>query len=648
VSPTRWSLLAAALFATACGRGGAVAPDHVEDSAVSGGAASRAVRLDRHILVDQFGYRPGDPKHAVIRDPVQGYDADARFSPGALYQVRRAADGAVVAAGPLRAWRGGAVDPSSGDRGWWFDFSALNAPGSYFVFDPENRVRSPTFSVDQQVYAGVLKAALRTYFYQRSGIAKQTPSADACWTDAAAYAGAGQDSQARDIADPLDASRTRDLGGGWFDAGDTNKYVTNALHAVHPLLTAYQQNAANLSLRLDIPESGNGIPDMLNEIQWEIDWLEKMQNPDGSAALKVGSAVLADASPPSSDKSPRYFVARCSSSTIAVAGMFAHAALVYRGIPRLRAESDALTDRALRAWENFQGTRPWQTRCDSGAIRVAGSDLGTADQAAQAVVAAIYLYALTGQRPFDAYVQAHYRELRPYRDAGWSRYDPEQGDALLFYTTLPGADAAVRAAILAGKRKDVQANPQIYGASADRDLYRNYLDPAQYHWGSNEVRANYGSSNMDALTYGAAGADAGSNAAALRERALDTLHYFHGVNPFGRVYLTNMYRQGATASINEIFHSWFRAGSRWRPGSSRWSDALGSECGPPPGFLPGGPVADAAAAGIPASIAPPAGQPPQKSYRDWNGDGPDHSYIVNEPAIYYQAAYIRLLAHFAR
>jgi hypothetical protein len=41
------------------------------------------------------------------------------------------------------------------------------------------------------------------------------------------------------------------------------------------------------------------------------------------------------------------------------------------------------------------------------------------------------------------------------------------------------------------------------------------------------------------------------------------------------------------------------------------------------------------------------GQPRQKSYRDWNTSWPDSSWATTEPAIYYQAAYIRLLARFA-
>src|ERR1700733_5860321 len=71
------------------------ADDRGHQSSVSGGAASRAAKFDPHILVDQFGYRPADPKVAVIRDPAQGYDHADQITPGPQYEVRRAEDGTV-------------------------------------------------------------------------------------------------------------------------------------------------------------------------------------------------------------------------------------------------------------------------------------------------------------------------------------------------------------------------------------------------------------------------------------------------------------------------------------------------------------------------------------------------------------------------
>jgi hypothetical protein len=307
-------LILAAALATAC-----FLPPR--PAAAADPAAASLAPFDHHLLVDQFGYRPGDPKVAVIRDPKVGYDRSDRFTPGARYEVRNADDGRTVFSGAPSAWEGGSVQASSGDRGWWFDFSPLSAPGTYFIFDTERAVRSATFRIEQQVYKDVLKAATRMYFYQRSGFAKRPPFAESCWTDDAAYTGSDQDSHAHDVNDRGNPAKIRDLSGGWFDAGDTDKYVTFAATAVHQLLSAYQENPGVFTDDFGIPESGNGIPDLLDEVKWETDWLKKMQYPDASAALKVGDIVYAGASPPSSDKSPRFYVPSCTSATIALAGM---------------------------------------------------------------------------------------------------------------------------------------------------------------------------------------------------------------------------------------------------------------------------------------------------------------------------------------
>jgi endoglucanase len=612
-------------------------------SRVSGGAASGSVKFNRHILVDQFGYRPADAKMAVIRDPEQGYDSGDRFVPGEVYQVRGSGDGRVVFQGRPVAWNHGTVEASSGDRGWWFDFSSVTAPGAYFIFDVSNRARSATFSINQKVYKEVLKAAARMYFYQRSGIAKLLPYAERCWQDAAAYIGPNQDTQAHDVTDRNNIAKIRDLSGGWFDAGDTNKYVTNAIRPVHQLLTAYQENPAAFGDDSNIPESGNFIPDLLDEVEWEINWLKKMQYPDGSAALKVGAIGLHKASPPSADVSARFYVPACSSATIAVAGMFAHAAYVYGGVPGLLAKAGDLQSRAVKAWQNFQSISVKDTKCDSGEVRVPGADLPAEAQAREAVVAAIYLYALTGDAAYDDYIKTHYKELRPYHDIGWSRYDSEQGQALLFYTILPRADATLRENIRTDLHNDVRGGNEVYGVMPANDLYRSFLHEAQYHWGSNAVRADYGNSNMEAALHLSAGTDV----APLVTRALDTLHYFHGVNPFAKVYLTNMYAYGATSSVNEIFHAWYLPDCNGLYCTkTKWDDAISSSCGPAPGYVPGGPVANIVSMGIPATLVPPAGQPPQKSYRESNRDDPDKAYVFNEPSIGYQAAYLQLLSKF--
>ncbi len=651
--------MAAALIlaVAACGKrdmaGGTAAADPPIRSAL------RAIPVIKNIVVDQFGYLPLDAKVAVIRKPQEGYDSPDNFTAAAVYEVRRADDGRIAFSGAATEWNHGTVQASSGDRGWWFDFSALQTPGLYVITDPLQRSRSPAFRIDGEVYKPVLKAAMRMYFYQRSGFRKQQPFADACWEDDAAYLGKNQDGEAHDVTDPKNAAKIRNLSGGWFDAGDTDKYVTYAAPAVHQLLSAYQQNPAAFTDDFGIPESGNGIPDVLDEINWETDWLARMQYPDGSAALKVGAQVNVRASPPSSDDSERYYVPSCTSATIAIAGIFAHAAYVEDPIPQLAARARELRRRAIAAWRNFN-SKPHEEHCDTGAVLAGNADWDANDQESEAVVAAIYLAALTGDDLYTGYIRQHYLQMRPYRDFGWSRYNAEQGDALSFYAALPAAAGELQRKILEDRRNDIPRSQGVYGFEPDLDLYRAFMQDEQYHWGSNQVRANYGNTNLDVVNLPLDIADTSS----FRKRALETLHYFHGVNPLGVVYLTNMYRYGATSSNNEIFHAWFphysgrlhawlgraatathldRIGVDFR---SKWDDARTSACGPPPGYLPGGPNFGAQHNGVSASVRPPVGQPRQKAYRDWNLGGPDAAWAVTEPAIYYQAAYVKLLSAF--
>ena len=81
------------------------------------------------IKIDQFGYLCDAEKVSVISDPVNGFNGSESFSPGTginNYQVRDWNNNTVAYQGTIQAWNGGAVHMQSGDRGWYFDFTALN------------------------------------------------------------------------------------------------------------------------------------------------------------------------------------------------------------------------------------------------------------------------------------------------------------------------------------------------------------------------------------------------------------------------------------------------------------------------------------------------------------------------------------------
>ncbi|MVM41119.1 hypothetical protein GO730_31120 [Spirosoma sp. HMF3257] len=278
------------------------------------------------IRVDQFGYLQNARKVAVVVNPQLGSNAGTPFNASAgvnQYQVRRWADDAVVFTGTLQVWRDGVTQTQSGDKGWWFDFSSVNTPGSYYVFDVGNNVGSYRFEIGDNVYADVLKAAVRTYFYQRINFAKQPPYTDAKWADVATHEWPGQDRQATSRYAKGNMSTARDLHGGWMDAGDMNKYVTFAEEPVALLLEAYRLNPAVFGDNFNIPESGNGIPDILDEVKWELDFMRRMQDATGTGGLllKVGVDNYDESDrngglPPSADRRPRYYLPECTSSTL--------------------------------------------------------------------------------------------------------------------------------------------------------------------------------------------------------------------------------------------------------------------------------------------------------------------------------------------
>lgn len=226
----------------------------------------------------------------------------------------------------------------------------------------------------------------------------------------------------------------------------------------------------------------------------------------------------------------------------------------------------------------------------------------------------------------------------------WSAYEPEQGEAVLFYAALPNADAAVKAAIV--ERKVQQARSlDIYGWKPELDLYGAYMRDDSFHWGHNMVRANIGNTNYELVQQKLFKP---AEAATFSDRAEGLLHSFHGVNAMGLVYLTNMYAYGAEKSVNQIFHQWFR------DGDPTYDDAQKSRLGPAPGYVPGGPnhqYCGGQEGQAKCATSRLRKQPLQKSYLDFNtGWEPqnehDRSWEITEPGIYYQAAYVKLVSKF--
>jgi hypothetical protein len=613
------------------------------------GAGSDAWRppqpVSPYIVVDQFGYRTSAEKVAVLRNPQSGFDYGTQFAPGATYAVFNASSNQKVMEGAPAVWNSGATDPSSGDQAWWFDFSSVTAPGSYFVLDESNDVRSYVFRIADDVYSSPLVQATRMMYYQRDGVAKLSTYAGAAWADGAAHL-----NDAQCTLYQADGGGVKDVHGGWYEAGDQSKYTNLAASDIIELLRAYSEDPSAFGDHDNIPESGNGVPDVLDQVKWGLDWLARMQNSDGSVLTIVAHA---GASPPSTDTSPCIYGPASTSATMSAAAAFAYGSIVFGASTAAGSVypgyAATLAADAQSAW-TWASANPSVTFSSYPALGGREQEVDSAGRTNKSVEAATFLFEATGSATYQSFVDANYAQL----PTALNPLDPEPIDTLLEYTKISGATTGVVQTILSTFESNVQsalASPQF-----NSDPYRAYV--SNYGLvGSNGEKVGQGDLFYDLTAFNvAASTDASTTKQAAALGAERYIHYLHGVNPLGLVYLSNMNGYGAGSSVSRFFSEWFVHGSKW--------DAVGvSQYGPPPGFLVAGPntlynwdgccplnCAGSLSASLcgSAPLSPPAGQPPQKSYRDFNDGWPLDSWQVTEPTDGYETQYIRLLSKFVR
>jgi endoglucanase len=635
------------------GVGGSIAPAGgaaAGGSAPLGGASNVPMEADvpapaepvsPFIVVDQFGYLPDSEKIAVLRDPETGFDAAESYAPGATYRVVDAVTQAAVAELEPVAWKAGAVDMDSGDRAWRVDFSAVTTPGIYYVLDVDGGVRSDTFRIASDVYRQALRHAFRTFYYQRAGFEKKAPFADEGWTDGPSHIGPGQDKNARLYGQTGDAATERDLSGGWYDAGDFNRYTPWTADYIVALLRAYEETPGVFGDDFDLPGSGNGISDLLDEVRFGLEHLARTQSESGGCISVLG---VASGSPPSAAMGASTYGPETTNATIRAGIAFAWAARVFQSSDAAFAAD--LSSRAKRAWD-WAEQNPSVTFENTGKVAAGEQQVPAKEVGMYKLGLAVALYRADqdGGLAYKTFFEANYANaglavLNGY-NAAWELQFTEY---YLDYAALPDADAAIKTAIHSAFSSTLAAADNLGMLSGDPDPYLAFV--ADYTWGSNAHKSRTGCLFYDTITFGT---DATQNDAS-RRAAERYVHYIHGVNPLGLVYLSNMGASGAHRSVTSFFHTWFA------DKSPQWDEVGVSTYGPAPGFLVGGPNPsydwDAVCPGnalCPATRpSPPYMQPPQKSYANFNDSWPVNSWSVSENSNGYQVYYLRLLAKFVR
>lgn len=286
--------------------------------------------------MNQIGYLPGSVKFASYKT--------AEMKP---QQWLLKKNGQVIARGRTSAT---ALDASSGDYLQQIDFSAVTATGAGFTVSVGENT-SQAFSILPTLFRAPLYDALKYFYHNRSGIAIDTRftgggntsfSSNPKWARAAGHVNQGVNQG--DLNVPCwtgTCEYALDVSKGWYDAGDHGKYVVNGGISVWTLLNMFERGlywgttARFADGQLHIPESANGIPDLLDEVRWELEFMLAMQVPAGQAKAGMVHHKIHDVAwtglPLAPDKDPqlRALVPPSTAATLNLAATAAQAARVW-------------------------------------------------------------------------------------------------------------------------------------------------------------------------------------------------------------------------------------------------------------------------------------------------------------------------------
>jgi endoglucanase len=429
------------------------------------------------------------------------------------------------------------------------DFTALATPGSYRIRVAGTPLSDP-FTIAAQPYRALNRAALKAYYFNRAGTALDA-------AHAGAYArGAGHpDQQVLVHASAAGGARTAgtviSAGKGWYDAGDYNKYIPSAAIATYTLLAAYEHFPGYFSGHdTGIPESGNTLPDILDEAWWNLEWMLAMQDPaDGGVYHKLTNLRFdAMVMPADAMHAPRYVVAKSTAAARDFAATMAAASRVFKPFDLQRSARMLAAAQAAWRWAEANPARTFTNPPD-----VVTGEYGDASVDDERAWAAAELYISTGD---DSY----YSACAPAVAATVPAWDDVRGLAWMSLAQhrarlTPLADQSRIAAQIETLASTLRSRWQ---ASA----WGSAMHEADFVWGSNAVVLNQ--SMMLLQAYRLSG-----NGENLRA-AQAGLDYVLGRNASGRSFVTGF---GARPPLHP----------HHRPSQA---DRVAA---PIPGFLAGGP-----------------------------------------------------------
>lgn len=291
-----------------------------------------------NVKTNQIGYYPNGPKLAIVEGEKHGanffiisYDEKDTVYSGKLGEKR--------------------TSQFSGDITHIVDFSAFQDTGIY-VLSVENVGKSYPFQIRPNVHQSLAKAAIKSYYFQRMSIDLPEQFAGK-WARPAGHPDTVVLVHASAVSPNRPENTVISAPQGWYDAGDYNKYVVNSGITMGTLLSLYEDFPDYIDkLTVGIPESDNEIPDLLDEVLWNLRWMLAMQDPnDGGVYHKLTAAGFEGMIMPHEANSPRYVVQKSTTAALNFAAVLAQSARIFKAYEvQLPGLADSCLHAGVSAW----------------------------------------------------------------------------------------------------------------------------------------------------------------------------------------------------------------------------------------------------------------------------------------------------------
>ena len=503
---------------------------HLDDPKFTKGKKTEEAPL-ANVLLNQTGYLPDLPKLAVVRSA----------STAPLKWELHKHGGGVVASGETKP---AGKDAASGDDVHIVDFSSFKTPGKGYTIKVGADTSHP-FEIGAGVYKKLKYDALAYFYHNRSGIEIAMPYAgEKQWTRPAGHVSAPPNTgdKAVPCLPNTGCDYKLDVTGGWYDAGDHGKYVVNGGIATWTMLNQYERATARGTAgdfgdgKMNIPEKKNKLPDLLDEARWEMDFMLKMQVPDGQPKAGMVPHKIHDkewtalGTRPDEDAQPRFLWPPSTAATLNLAATAAQCARVWEKLDK------AFAARCLAAAEKAWNAAVANPAVFAGSAAIGGGPYDDKDMSDEFYWAAAELYATTKKDLYKAFIQKspHYKKVMAVVPGGddtptsmtWDHVGALGTITLAFVPNgLPPADVAEAKAA-------IKAAADSYLALVGEQGYRLPFKPGKkgYPWGSNSFVLN------NALILALASDITGD--AKYVDAAAEGMNYVLGRNPMDQSYVT--------------------------------------------------------------------------------------------------------------